>query len=127
MHYGGPDIEHCTFDKAKIVIVPVPYDGTSSYGKGSDKGPEALIHASSQMELYDIETDSEAYLEGIHTDKDVTEKSTPEKMVEAVKKRVSGHLQHGKYAIVLGGEHSVSNGTIQAHAEKFDDLSVLQI
>ncbi len=72
---------------SKTVVIPVPYDGTSTWIKGADKGPDAILDASANMELYDIESDSEPYKKGIFTDKPVTEKSSPEKMTEAVKKR----------------------------------------
>jgi len=115
------------YTKAKFVIVPVPYDKTSTWIKGADKGPEALLEASTKMELYDIETETEVYKSGIFTDSRIEEKSTPEKMVQSVKKRVKNHLDKGKLTVVIGGEHSVSIGAIQAHAEKFKDMCVLQL
>ena len=72
---------------SRIVIVPVPYDKTSTWIKGADKGPQAIIEASANMELYDIETDSEAYRLGIFTDKPVICKTAPEKMVSLVRKK----------------------------------------
>jgi len=59
VEYGGLPQEFCEEATAKIVVLPIPYDGTSTWVKGSDKGPEALLEASANMELYDIETDSE--------------------------------------------------------------------
>jgi agmatinase len=79
------------------------------------------------MELYDIETDSEVYLKGIYTAEPVTEKRNPGKMVEAVSEVVKDYLELGKFPVVIGGEHSVSIGSIQAFAQKYHDLSVLQI
>jgi agmatinase len=78
--------------RAKVVIVPVPYDKTSSWGKGADKGPAAILEASEIVENYDIESDSEPYKVGIFTDKPVTENKSPEKMAQAVEKRISVHL-----------------------------------
>lgn len=122
--YG--DLPPVFSQKGRIVILPVPYDETSTWMKGADKGPEAMIAASANMELYDIETDSEVYKLGIVTDKPVLEKSTPDAMVAAVKKRVERHLGDKKFVVSVGGEHSVSVGAIQAHAEKFKGMSVLQ-
>ena len=119
--------EEYSSSTSKIYLVPVPYDGTSSWLKGADKGPDALIEASCNMELYDIETDSEVFEHGIYTDEPVDIGPDPETMVTAVKKRVASHLKNDKFTVVLGGEHSVSIGTIQAHAEKFKDLTVLQL
>lgn len=127
MNFGGLPKEYSNLKDARAVIVPVPYDETSTWGKGADKGPEALLDASANMELYDIETDSEIYKIGIFTDEPVTEKSSPEKMVEAVTKRVGSHIKNDKFTIVIGGEHSVSIGAIKAHAENYDRLSILQI
>jgi agmatinase len=112
---------------SRIVIVPVPYDRTSTWIKGADRGPQAIIEASANMELYDIETDSEVYRQGIFTDKPVICKSTPEQMAKQVEKRIAGHLAGGKFTVVIGGEHSVSVGPTKAHAGKFKNLTVLQL
>jgi agmatinase len=112
---------------AKVVIVPVPYDKTSTWGKGADKGPAAILEASATLENYDIESDSEPYKVGISTDKPVKENRTPEQMAAAVEKRISGHLAKGRFPIVLGGEHSVSIGAIRAAAKKHKKLTVLQL
>ncbi|MGA2172501.1 MAG: agmatinase [Sedimentisphaerales bacterium] len=113
--------------RAKIAIIPVPYDGTSSWGKGADKGPAAILEASATVENYDIECDSEPYKVGIFTDEPVTENKSPEKMVGAVEKRIDCHLAKGKFPIVIGGEHSVSIGAIKAQAKKHKKLTVLQL
>jgi agmatinase len=111
----------------RIVILPVPYDKTSTWIKGSDKGPQAIIEASANMELYDIETDSEAYRLGIFTDKPIICKTAPEKMISLVEKRVDNHLAREKFVVSLGGEHSVSAGAVKAHAKKYKKISVLQL
>ena len=126
-NYGDITGDYSSKEKSKIVVVPVPYDGTSTWVKGADKGPEAIVNASAHMELYDIETDSSVYEQGIFTDEPVKEKGSPEKMVDAVHKRAAAHLKDGKFVVVLGGEHSVSVGTIKAHAEKYKNMSVLQL
>ena len=79
------------------------------------------------MELYDIETDSEVYRTGIFTDDAIRENGSPEEMVDAVYRRVQSHLANGKLVGVLGGEHSVSIGSIYAHTEHFENLSILQL
>lgn len=125
-NFGGLPPQYSHADTAKVVIVPVPYDGTSTYMKGADRGPDAIIRASGNMELYDIETDSQVYQEGIFTDKSVNDGPEPEKMVKAVEKRIGGYLANDKFVVVLGGEHSVSVGAIQAHAKKYPHMTVLQ-
>jgi agmatinase len=125
-NFGGLPAPYAGAD-ARIVIVPVPYDGTSTWHKGADQGPAAIIRASANLELYDIETDSQVYLDGIFTDEPVTEDRSPEAMVEAVRRRVQGHLANRKLAVVVGGEHSVSIGAVQAQADRYPGLSVLQL
>ncbi|MFA6028125.1 MAG: agmatinase [Patescibacteria group bacterium] len=125
-NYGGLNAEYSNYKNSRFVILPVPYDETSTWGKGADRGPKALIEASQVMELYDIESDSEPYKAGIFTDKPVLEKATPEKMVQAVEKRVSEHLKNKKIVALLGGEHSVSFGAIKANALK-EKISVLHL
>lgn len=125
--YAGIPEENTLYESSEVVLVPVPYDGTSTYGKGADKGPEAILDASENMELYDIETDSEVYLQGVYIAPTVTESSSPEAMVDAVEASIATYLEDGKFVTMLGGEHSVSIGSIRAFAKKYDDLTVLQL
>ncbi|UZO82395.1 agmatinase [Aquimarina sp. ERC-38] len=125
--YAGIDQKYANPDSSKIVLIPVPYDGTSTWGKGADKGPEAFLHASENMELYDIETDSEVYKQGIYLTEAIEENSTPDAMVEAVHATVKGFIKRNKFVTLIGGEHSISIGTIRAFHECFDSLTVLQI
>jgi agmatinase len=120
-------LNYAQAENAKYVLLPVPYDGTSTYMKGAEKGPQAIIDASDSIELYDIQTELEAYKSGIFTDKHTYSFVSPEKMVEEVKARVIHFLQQNKKTGLLGGEHSISIGAIEAHAEKYPNLSVLQI
>ena len=95
--------------------------------KGADKGPAAILAASANMELFDIETGSEVYRRGIFTAEPVTENRTPEAMVAAVRERVSGFLEREQFVVTVGGEHSVTIGAVQAHAARYPDLCVLQL
>jgi agmatinase len=126
-NYGDLPKQYTAESTAKVAILPVPYDGTSTWIKGADKGPEALLEASANMELYDIETDSEIYKIGIYTAPAVRMNKSPEAMVEAVRKKAEALLNNGKFLVTLGGEHSISIGVIQAHAQKFSNMSVIQI
>jgi agmatinase len=127
MNYGDLPEKYSELKSSKIVILPVPYDATSTWGKGADKGPEAIIEASNNLEIYDIETDSEVHLLGIHTAEPVVVNNGPEAMVQTVQKEVKKYLNRNKFTVTLGGEHSISIGAIQAHAEKFEDLTIIQI
>ena len=78
--FAGIPEEYAQLEQSNIVLIPVPYDGTSTYGKGADKGPDAILEAAENMELYDIETNSEVYKNGVHIAKSVIEDRSPEKM-----------------------------------------------
>ena len=125
--YAGIPEEYGKLETAKIVLIPVPYDGTSTWQKGADKGPEAFLNASENMELYDIETDSEVYKEGVYLADAITENSSPEAMVNVVHQTTKQYINKNKFVTLFGGEHSVSIGTIRAFNECFDNLSVLHI
>lgn len=127
MNYGDILPEYCNLPDSKIVILPVPYDGTSTWQKGADKGPEAIIAASANMELYDIETDSEVYKQGIYTDRPIKASVSPERLADSVHKSVRMHLSEGRFVVVLGGEHSVSIGAIKACSGHFKGMCVLQL
>lgn len=127
INFGGIPEELTSLQIAGIVVMPVPYDGTSTWIKGSDKGPDAILDASCNVELYDIDTDSEVYLKGIHTAEAVTENASPEKMVDAVYKKAKEYLDLNKFLVTIGGEHSISIGLFRAFSEKFSNLTILQI
>lgn len=126
--YAGIPAENATYENSKVVLVTVPYDGTSTWGKGADKGPELFLDASENMELYDIETDSEPYLKGVYRAGEVSENSTPEKMVEAVYNKTKELIKdREKLFTLIGGEHSVSIGSIRAVGQEYKQLTVLQL
>lgn len=127
MNYGGLTKEQTKFETSKVVVIPVPYDGTSTWIKGADKGPAAILEASENMELYDIPTNTEIYKSGIHTTKPVKIGSNPQKLVEAVYAKTKEMLAKDKFPVILGGEHSVSIGAMKAFAEKYPDLTILQL
>lgn len=123
-NFGGLADEFTGYEGAKVAVVPVPYDLSTSWMSGTSKGPRALIEASGYLELYDIETRSEPYLQGIFTDEDVKAKDS-EQLNKNVYDRVRKHVDAGKFVVTLGGEHSISYGAAKAHIEKYPDLSIL--
>nr|WP_314803959.1 agmatinase [uncultured Capnocytophaga sp.] len=126
--YAGIPAENASYENSRVVLVTVPYDGTSTWGKGADKGPELFLDASENMELYDIETDSEPYLQGVYRAGEVAEKSSPERMVEEVYKKTKELIKdRNKLFTLIGGEHSVSIGSIRAVGEEYHNLTVLQL
>lgn len=126
MNFAGLPNKYTEYDKARAVILPIPYDNTSTWMKGADKGPQAILEASVHLEYYDIETKSEPYRQGICTLAPMDCPPQPEDMVAAVHKKALQLFQDNKLVVGLGGEHSVSIGLIRAAREKYRDLSVLQ-
>lgn len=125
--YGDFEEQYHQYETAAIAILPVPYDGTSTWLKGADKGPQAILEASPNMEFYDIETDSEVFRQGIATLDPVLEASTPEAMAKAVEEKMDGILKDKKFPVMLGGEHSVSIGAFGAIAKHYEKFSILQL
>lgn len=123
------DIEPRYTDRetAAVSIIPVPYDETSTYHKGADRGPRALLAASGTVEFYDIPTGTEMYKRGLHTEPPIEDKGPPERLADLVEQRVNGALDRAQLPVVLGGEHSVSIGAIRACARRYRGMSVLQI
>ncbi len=126
-NFGDLTGDYSALESARIVILPVPYDRTSTWIKGADNGPAAMLEASGNMELYDIETDSEVYREGIFTAEAVDSNLPVEDMVKIVRERVGDYLDKDKFVVVIGGEHSVSIGSAQVHIQKNSNVSVLQL
>ena len=126
--YAGIPEDLASYEKAAVILQSIPYDGTSTWGKGADKGFDAFCFASENMELYDIETDSEPYLHGVYMPEPLAVKNvTPEEMGRMSYEAAKAHIASGKLPTFFGGEHSISIGIIRAFAEKYPDLTVLQI
>ena len=126
MNFGGNEVVY-NYSESGIIIVPVPYDETSTWMKGADKGPDAILHASVNLEFYDVETSSEAHLKGIHTIAPLLEKETPQKLVKAVYDNILSLLSDKKFPVIIGGNHTVSIGAIKAFSEFFENLTILQL
>lgn len=128
MNFGGiGEEEYSSFDTARVLVLPVSYEGTVSYGTGTGAGAMAIVDASRNMELYEEETDAEVYKIGIHTLPKFESRPTPDEMMTELYGYTNELLSSGKFLCMLGGEHSVSAPIIKAHNEKYDNLSVLQI
>lgn len=125
--FGGIPLKYSDSKKASAYLTSIPYDGTSSWGKGANKGFKAFLEAAENMELYDIETDSEVYKKGIFISDAITEDRTPEAMFEATYAQTKKLLKTKKILTFFGGEHSVSIGIIKAFYEKYKNLTVLQL
>ena len=126
-NYAGIEDQYAEKETASVWLQNIPYDGTSTWGKGANEGFPAFLDASENMELYDIETDSEVYKRGVYILDPITEDRSPEQMFQAVYESTTALLKSDRFLTFFGGEHSVSIGIIKAFYEKFPGLSVLQL
>jgi agmatinase len=124
-----PEAELATMENAKVVIQQIPYEHTSSYLQGSDKGPEAMVSASHFVEFYDEEIDREAYKNfGIATVAPLDFNSKVDAdAVTLIAQQTKELLSHNKFVVSLGAEHTVTFGFAQAFQEKYPNISILQI
>ena len=119
-------LEEQDYDKAKVVVLPVPYDSTSTYKVGSREGPSAIIEASRPMELYSEELGTDISKIGIYTLEELApDFDSPKKMVDRIAKEVSLILDDSKVPLLIGGEHTIAVGAVKAVSKKFKDFSVL--
>jgi agmatinase len=126
MNFGGIEKEFSDFKKASFVVLPVPYDLTSTYQSGSRRGPSAILDASCNMELYDEELRKETCRAGIHTLPPLEPDARgPREMIKKVEESTAGIIRYNKIPVLLGGEHSISTGCVRALKKKYPRLSVL--
>ena len=120
--------EQSALESARVILIPVPYDSTTSYRGGARDGPAAIIAASGQMEDYDPELDLDVAGLGIHTTPALEpHMGGPALMVQRVREAVASCIAPGRVVGVLGGEHSLTAGSVQAHFEARPSLSVLYL
>ncbi len=125
--FGGLEPPLSNFENASVLIWPVPFEKTVTYGRGTAEGPSAIIEASRNMELYDEELGGETSTIGIHTLSAMNADRKPPEMIQALQKEARRLLKTGKFLCMLGGEHSISAPVVRAFREEFPKLSVLQI
>ena len=126
-NFLGIPNENSSFENSKIVIVPIPYEHTVSYGKGTKDGPQAILKASHYVEFYDEETQREIFYEyGIATLKPLElNKKREREALRLTYSVVKELLGLNKFIVCIGGEHTISQAIIKAYAEKYSDLSIL--
>jgi len=127
INFAGIPEKYCAFENAEIILQSIPYDGTSTWGKGADRGFAAFLEAAENMELYDIETNSEVYKKGIYIPDEWKNFNSPEEMYAHVYTSAKKLLDQEKFLTFFGGEHSISIGIIKAFYEKYENLTVLQL
>ncbi len=120
--FGGTDTP---YEKAKVVILPVPYGRTVSYKQGTENGPRAILDASCSLELFDEEIGRDTYRIGINTPEELkVQMLSPEEMIAQVEERVSTFVKDDKFAVILGGEHTVTIGAVKALIKTHKNMSV---
>ncbi|HAM51879.1 MAG TPA: agmatinase [Nitrospiraceae bacterium] len=125
-NFCGLPEKFSTLKNSAIVVLPVPFDETSTWLKGSDRGPDAIIDASRHLELYDRETNSEVYRKGICTEQAIRGTGS-ESMLSEVYARTAALIHQERFVVTVGGEHSVSLGAIRAHSASYPNLAVLHL
>jgi agmatinase len=127
-NFAGIEQPYCKQDSSKLTVIPVPYDLTTTYIPGTIKGPQAILEASTHMELYDDELLTETYRVGIHTRQPVpVQRMQPEEMLHMVAEVIASDMRSGRVQVVLGGEHSISLAPVQELIKLFPNMSVLQL
>jgi N1-aminopropylagmatine ureohydrolase len=129
-NFLGLEEPWCHPDRAGVYVLPAPYEHTSSYVLGSDRGPSAIIEASHQVEYYDEVLRCEPFREwgGIATLTPLDMKGkVDQQAVEAIEAFVAPHVGTGRLAVTLTGEHTGALGAIRAHAKRYPDLCMIQI
>ena len=127
-NFLGLPSEFSDFDKSEFVILPVPYEQTTTYQVGTKHAPQAIIAASQEVETFDEELKFEACKAGICTlDYMEMPASGQQGMLEKVYQATKGLINKGKKVVMVGGEHTISIGAVKAFKEKYPNLSVLQM
>jgi len=122
---GIPEADN-GLESARVVVLPVPYERTVSYGVGTRNGPAAILEASHYVELYDDELDEEVARVKIHTLPPwLPERMEPEACVQGLEGIVSELLARPRFVLTLGGEHAIATGPIRAHHARYPNLSIL--
>jgi len=128
LQFLGLGNEDTDYKKAKIVVIPAPFEASTSYQTGTINGPQAILKASQQVEIYDIELKKSCHTVGIHTTAPLPiQKATPKEAFDILYQQTKRVLNDGKWPIMLGGEHAVSYGMFEALLEKYPQLSIFHI
>lgn len=126
-NFAGIEDEFADYLNSAILLQSIPFDGTSTWGKGANNAFDAFLEAAENMELYDIETDSEVYKKGIHIIPEISENKSAEDVFNKVYQSTKNLLDTNKFLTFIGGEHSISIGIIKAFYEKYPDITILQL
>lgn len=128
LNFGNLPDEDCAIENAKAIVIPFPYESTTSYRGGTKEGPLAILQASAQVELYDDELDWSPYEAGIATSQVLwPTRGDYASTLKQIEDATAEAYDRGLFPIVLGGEHAISYGPVKATRDRYPDLAVLQI
>jgi len=127
MNFLGIKLQDSSYTESPSVILPIPYEQTTSYGSGAKNGSQAILDASAYVELYDEELESEVYRTGIHTAPALDFTGNVDQDFDYISSAVQKYLEDNKFIVSLGGEHSISFPIFRAFNDHFENLSVLQL
>jgi agmatinase len=126
-NFGLLEPESSEYESSRVTILPVPFERTTSYGKGTTAGPAGIIRASQAMELWDEELQSEPYRLGISTlPFFVPEAFDMAEALAELQAEARTHLESGKFLVTLGGEHSLTQAPVLATREVHGEIGVVQ-
>ncbi len=128
LQFGGALPEPCSAEDAAALILPIPFDRTTSYVHGTQYGPAALLAASAQVELWDEELGVDTHRHGLFTLPELDLSSFPiEEAIAEIRRVASTLADTGKFVVSIGGEHSITSPLVDVAASRHPGLSVLQI
>ncbi|HVT15413.1 MAG TPA: agmatinase [Thermoanaerobaculia bacterium] len=126
-NYALLESPFCDYDRSRVAVLPVPFERTTTYGKGTAHGPAAIVRASQAMELFDEELGSEPYQQGIATLPPFLPAAFDmAQALSEIEAEARLHLARGKFLVTLGGEHSLSQALVRAAREVHGGLGVVQ-
>ncbi len=127
MMYLGPEVSVKSPQEAGVIILPVPYEESTSYGQGTANGPRAIIEASPNLEFYDEQLDSEPWKSGVYTAPAIDCTKDRADVFDDITARVSEFVRQGKFVISLGGEHSISFPAYMGVHDQLEGISIVQL
>lgn len=122
------DLSNNAQTDARVTILPVPYEVTTSYGKGTKNGPDAIIKASAHIEAFDEELEFEPYKIGIKTEEPIDfGQLVGKEAVELIESAASKIVEEGRFPLSLGGEHTITTGLVKALLKKYPKIHIVHL